>query len=187
MEPYLRYLPMALVVAIVFERMRELRTNRHTVPGERKETFSLKLFVLCGALVTLGCLLEYVWRGMHPNWTLILSGLAVVIASFAIRRSAIAALGEFWSMHVEVRERHQFVQNGPFRWMRHPVYLSLILELLSLVLICGAFYTLILIPLLFVPVLILRIRMEEVALVEKFGDAYRAYQRTKPALFPWKW
>jgi protein-S-isoprenylcysteine O-methyltransferase Ste14 len=33
----------------------------------------------------------------------------------------------------------------------------------------------------------MRIRIEEVALVEKFGDAYRTFQRTKPALIPWKW
>jgi protein-S-isoprenylcysteine O-methyltransferase Ste14 len=63
----------------------------------------------------------------------------------------------------------------------------MILELLALALICNAFFTLLLIPIFFVPVLIMRIRIEEVALVEKFGDAYRTFQRTKPALIPWKW
>jgi protein-S-isoprenylcysteine O-methyltransferase Ste14 len=88
---------------------------------------------------------------------------------------------------VEIRDNHEFVQSGPFRFVRHPAYFSMILELLALALICNAFFTLLLIPIFFVPVLIMRIRIEEVALVEKFGDAYRTFQRTKPALIPWKW
>jgi protein-S-isoprenylcysteine O-methyltransferase Ste14 len=100
---------------------------------------------------------------------------------------AIAALGKFWSLHVEIRENHEFIQTGPFRWVRHPTYLSMILELLALALICNAFFTLLLIPLFFLPVLIMRIRIEEVALVEKFGDAYRNFQRTKSAVIPGIW
>jgi len=121
------------------------------------------------------------------RWGPFLVGWACGIAAFAIRRRAIAALGKFWSLHVEIRENHEFVQSGPFRWVRPPADFSMILELLALTLICNAFFTLLLIPAFFVPVLIMRIRIEEVALVEKFGDAYRTFQRTKPALVPWKW
>ena len=41
------------------------------------------------------------------------------------------------------------------------------------------------IPLAFVPAMFLRLRLEEPALVEKFGDAYREYQRTTSAFVPW--
>lgn len=187
MEHCLRYLPIVLVLTIVLERVRELRTNRQTIRGVRKETLSLRLFVLCGIVVTFGAMAEYVWRGLRPNWPLMLAGVVIVIASFVIRRRAIAALGQFWSMHVEVREEHRFVSGGPFRRMRHPVYFSMLLELLSITLACGAFFTMILIPLLFVPVLIMRIRTEEGALLEKFGPAYQEYRRCTPAIFPWKW
>ena len=187
MKHYLGYLPIVLVLTIVLERVRELRTNRQTIPGVRKDTLSLTLFMLCGTVVIFGCIAEYVWRGMRPNWPLMVAGVVLGLASFVIRRRAIAALGEFWSMHVEVRDTHRFVQDGPFRLVRHPVYLSMFLELLSITLACGAFFTMILIPLAFVPILLLRLRLEETALVEKFGQAYHDYRRSTPALFPWKW
>jgi protein-S-isoprenylcysteine O-methyltransferase Ste14 len=38
-----------------------------------------------------------------------------------------------------------------------------------------------------IPALILRLRLEEPALVEKFGDRYREYQRRVPMLIPYKW
>lgn len=187
MSLYLRYLPIVLVLTIVLERVRELRTSRESIPGVRKETLSLNLFLLCGTVVIFGCIAEYVWRGMRPAGPLMLAGAVIGIASFVIRRRAIAALGQFWSMHVEVREAHRFVQDGPFRLVRHPVYLSMFLELVSITLVCGAFFTMTLIPLAFVPILLLRLRLEETALVEKFGQAYQEYRRSTPALFPWKW
>src|SRR5262249_48704256 len=109
------------------------------------------------------------------------------LASFYLRRRAIAALGKFWSLHVEIRDTHQFVQSGPFRFMRHPTYFSMMLELLSVGLLLQAFYMLAFIPFLYFPVLLFRLKLEESALIEKFGDAYGDYQRRVPAIFPVRW
>ena len=114
-------------------------------------------------------------------------GWLCALGSFYIRRQAIAALGRFWSLHVEIRQHHQLVQIGPFRWLRHPTYFSMILELLSGALMFNARYSLLIVPLLFIPALLLRLRLEEAALIEKFGDAYRAYQKSTPAIIPYKW
>ena len=180
-------LPLISVVAIYIARLIELGTKRELIAGQIRENLTLRLFLLAGTVIFAGAIAEYL--GLRPGlrWGPFSAGWVCAVASFAIRRQAIAALGKFWSLHVEIRDNHEFVQSGPFRWVRHPAYFSMILELLALALICNAFFTLLLIPLLFVPVLILRIRIEEVALVEKFGDAYRTFQRTKPALIPWKW
>ena len=180
-------LPLASVVAIYLVRLKELGTKRDLIAGKIRENLTLRLFLLAGTVIFAGSILEFIWLRPSLQWAPFIAGWVCGIASFIIRRQAIAALGKFWSLHVEIRDNHEFVQSGPFRWVRHPAYFSMILELLALALICNAFFTLLLIPLFFVPVLILRIRIEEVALVEKFGDAYRTFQQTKPALFPWKW
>ena len=179
--------PLASVVAIYLVRLKELGTKRDLIAGKIRENLTLRLFLLAGTVIFAGSIVEFIWLRPSLRWGPFIAGWVCGIASFTIRRKAIAALGKFWSLHVEIRDNHEFVQSGPFRWVRHPAYFSMILELLALTLICNAFFTLLLIPLFFVPVLILRIRLEEVALVEKFGDAYRTFQRTKPALFPWKW
>lgn len=181
-------LPIISVIVIFLSRMVELGKKRPTIAGPVKENLTFRLFVLIGALM-LGCgLWEHVFlRHRRILWSAFVAGWLCAVVSFILRRRAISALGKFWSLHVEIRENHQFVQSGPFRWMRHPTYFSMILELLSGGLILSAWFSLSIIPILFLPVLAWRLKLEERALVEKFGDAYRLYQRTTPALLPIKW
>ena len=178
--------PLVSVIAIYVARLIELGTKRDLVAGKICENLTLRLFLLAGTVIFAAALLEFYFRSPRLWWPSFVAGWVCAIASFAIRRMAIATLGRFWSLHVEIRENHEFIQTGPFRWVRHPTYLSMILELLALALICNAFFTLLLIPLFFLPVLIMRIRIEEVALIEKFGATYCDYQRSTPLLFPWR-
>jgi protein-S-isoprenylcysteine O-methyltransferase Ste14 len=168
-------------------RISELRTKRETIPGKILETRTLRAFVVLGTGLLGGSVLEFFLRGRHvaPQWFAL--GAACGIISFYLRRGAIRALGKFWSLHVEIREQHQFINSGPFRWMRHPTYLSMVLELLAGALMLNAFLTLTIVLILFVPILCIRIRIEENALLEKFGDLYRSYQSRTPAIFPYKW
>src|SRR2546426_1936029 len=180
-------LPVASVIAIYGARMAELQAKRDTVPGSVREMLTFRLFMFAGTLMLVGSIAEFLRRGLALQWWTFAVGWVFSLASFAIRRRAIAALGKFWSLHVEIRENHQFVRSGPFRWVRHPTYFSMILELLSVGLIMNALYSLLIIPFGFVPVLVWRLKLEEAALVEKFGEAYRGYQRTRPAWIPYKW
>jgi protein-S-isoprenylcysteine O-methyltransferase Ste14 len=179
-------LPVASVMLLYLWRMSELNTKRDTVAGVVKEGLTLRLFVLVGSLMLAGSLAEFFLCKRSLHWLTFLLGWSCALASVAIRRRAIAALGQFWSLHVEIREDHQLVQTGPFRWVRHPTYLSMILELVALGMILNAAYCVAIVWLVFVPILVWRIRLEEAALVEKFGDRYRSYQRRTPALFPFR-
>ena len=181
------YLPILTAAVIYFARLAEISRKRQVVPGKVQENLTLRLFILVGTLMTFGSLAEYLLRGGGFSWVAFGAGIACALASFKLRWSAIAALGKFWSLHVEIRENHQFVETGPFRVVRHPTYFSMILELLAFTLIFSAWWMSLVIPLLFVPALILRLRLEEPALVEKFGDTYRDYQRRVPMLIPCKW
>lgn len=179
-------LPVLSVMAIYLVRVIELRTKRQTLPGTIRETLTLRLFVAAGGLMLTGSLVEYFWRGEGLRLWPFLAGWTCAVVSFLVRWRAIAALGQFWSLHIEMRTNHQFVQSGPFRWIRHPTYFSMILELLVVGLILNVYYSLLAVSLLFVPTLFRRIKLEEALLVEKFGEAYRNYQETTPALFPYK-
>ena len=181
-----RWLPVVAVLAIYAVRMAELGARRDTIPGPVRERWTLRLFMLAGTLMIVGGSGEYFFRAGNFEWFGFVVGGACGVASFAIRRSAIRALGRFWSLHVEIRETHQIVREGPFRWVRHPVYFSMILELLSAGFILHAWATLGVVSVIFVPALCWRVRIEELALVEKFGAIYQAYQATTPAVLPYK-
>ncbi len=72
---------------------------------------------------------------------------------------------------------------GPYRWIRHPLYLSSLLMIWS-----NPDLTLdrLLFNLLFSIWVIVAIILEERRLVATFGEAYRNYQREVPILIPWR-
>jgi protein-S-isoprenylcysteine O-methyltransferase Ste14 len=183
-EFFQHYLPVIAVLLIFAERMREVFAKRQTVPGKTVEKLTFNLFMLCGVLIVVCGITEYFWRELHLWWPTFAVGAVFSVASFVIRRAAIRALGRFWSLHVEMREGHEFVKTGPFAYARHPVYSSMILELLGIGLILNASFSLIAVFAIFIPTLILRLRIEEAALVEKFGESYREYMRRTPAIVP---
>jgi protein-S-isoprenylcysteine O-methyltransferase Ste14 len=178
------FLPIAAVVAGYLARMSEVFTKRDVVPGARKESVTFSLFMLCGILIVVGSITEYLLRHSALWWPTFIAGVACSLASFAIRRSAIRALGKFWSLHVEMRNGHEFVTTGPFAHARHPVYFSMILELLSVGLMLNAWISLALVFAIFTPTLIARVRIEERAMIETFGEAYKEYMQTTPAILP---
>lgn len=180
-------LPIVSAVIVYAARMSEVGANRGTIPGKVVERGTLRWFVGIGSFMVVGGLAEFFWRGPTVHWPLFAAGWACALASFGVRRAAISALGKFWSLHVEIREEHRFVRSGPFRWMRHPTYFSMVLELASAALLLNAPITAAVCLVFFVPALRQRLKLEERALVEKFGSAYAQYQRSTPALFPYKW
>jgi protein-S-isoprenylcysteine O-methyltransferase Ste14 len=182
----IKFLPLICEAAVYGCRLAEINTKRNTIAGKVKENLTLRLFVLIGTFTLLASVVEYFLRGMMFSWLWLVTGLVCSAFSFWLRKQAINALGKFWSLHVEIRENHEFVQSGPFRYVRHPAYFSMILELVGFALILNAFFTLLIVPFVFIPALLLRLRIEEPALIEKFGDAYREYQRRTPMLIPYK-
>jgi protein-S-isoprenylcysteine O-methyltransferase Ste14 len=177
-------LPAFSALGIYLARILELRTRRQTIAGAIRENLTLRLFISIGTVMLVGSLAEFIGFRKSISWPLFALGWAVALFSFYLRRQAIAALGRFWSLHVEIRESHELVQDGPFRWVRHPAYSSMILEILSIALILQSWITATVAYALFLPTLAARIRIEERALTEKFGESYLQFKRTTPALFP---
>jgi len=186
MKIIIHWLPPISAICIYLARVLELRTNRQTIAGTIRENLTLRLFISIGTVMLVGSMAEYLLLRKSVSWPFFASGWAVALFSFYVRRSAIAALGRFWSLHVEIRDNHELVREGPFRWVRHPAYFSMILEILSLSLLLQSWWTTLFVYAAFLPTLFARIRIEEKALIEKFGDAYRQYRRKVPAIFPYK-
>jgi protein-S-isoprenylcysteine O-methyltransferase Ste14 len=188
MKSFLFVLPILSVVALASARLLEIYAKREgIIRGPVKENLTFRLFMLAGLLVALGSIAEYLLLRAWFSWVLFGVGWVLGILSFWIRNAAISALGKFWSLHVEIRDNHEFVRNGPFRVVRHPVYFSMILELLAFAFVCSAWIVALIIPFIYVPVLLMRVRMEEEAMIDKFGETYREYRRTTPAIFPRLW
>jgi methyltransferase len=109
-----------------------------------------------------------------------LAALAVALLAMALRWWAVAALGPRWSTRVVVLPGAPPVTGGPYRWLRHPNYLAVTVELLAVPLIAGALWTAVLAAFANAMLLAVRIRTEEQAL----GDAWASAFEGRPRLLP---
>lgn len=77
---------------------------------------------------------------------------------------------------VPVRPATTLITDGPFRFTRNPLYLSLALLYLAITLWLGVFWPIVLLPALILLVQQIVILREEAYLESRFGEAYRAYR-----------
>lgn len=83
--------------------------------------------------------LERAWRRRPPPRPVAALGWTAAIAAVALRLSVVASLRESWNVRAVVPTDLHVVDSGPYRFIRHPNYVSLGLEFLGLPLIGGAY------------------------------------------------
>ena len=92
----------------------------------------------------------------------------------------------YLSRTVEVQENQQVIDTGLYGVVRHPMYAATLLMFLSMGFVLGAPISF-LILLLYVPIIVLRIKNEEAVLTEGL-EGYAAYkERVKYKVIPYIW
>ena len=111
-------------------------------------------------------------------------GLGLYLAGNMLGFAAVKALGKQYSGYVTLQDDHQLIQSGIYGFIRHPIYLRMLMVGVSVPLIFRSWLW---IPLLsFVIVFITyRIRKEEKLLAEEFGPQFEAYRRRTWRLLPY--
>ena len=121
------------------------------------------------------------------RWLFFVVGLVLMSAGIAIRQWAVAVLGRFFTIDVRVHPGQTVVERGPYRWVRHPSYTGLILTLVGIGLALGNWAALAVVAVVPTTGLVIRIRLEERALLEGLGEPYRRFAASRPHLFPGLW
>ena len=106
--------------------------------------------------------------------------LAFLLLGLCIRLYAVWSLGKMFTVDVAIRQDHALKSDGIYRYVRHPSYTGLCMCFVGLGGSMNHWLAAALIVLPFLWVIILRINVEEKALLAHFGAAYTDYcQRTK--------
>ena len=93
-------------------------------------------------------------------------------------------LGRQYSAEVTIQKDHQLITAGPYRRIRHPRYLGILLVTLGATLVFRTWAGLVLFP--FVLVMLLwRIKDEEALMAREFGNEWRTYCRRTWRLVPY--
>ena len=110
-------------------------------------------------------------------------GLTLFIIGMTIALVAVGTLRLNYHSTLVIRENHKLVTHGIYRYVRHPVYLGVIIATIGIPVYASSLYGL-LIMLALIPLVLNRIRLEERLLTEEFGDAYLEYKATTKKLIP---
>ena len=92
-------------------------------------------------------------------------------------------LGRNWSGAVTLKEGHEFIERGPYRLVRHPIYTGLLAMYLGSAVLLGQVGGLVGVLLLFGSFWI-KLRNEEKIMLGQFPEQYAAYQQRVKRIIP---
>jgi len=191
-QPLSVKLYLGLLVLVGAGRLIEMRLSRRHqralaargVTVEREPVFGLMVALHTGVLAAAALEVLLLRRAFVP--ALGLPALALVVLANLLRWWVIATLGPQWNVRVMGSSQVSgVVSDGPFRFVRHPNYVAVFVELAALPLVHGAWLTALWGSLLHVLILRRRIALEERVL---FADArYREVMGGKHRFLPLPW
>lgn len=111
-------------------------------------------------------------------------GLLLAAAGIAFREWAVLTLGRYFTVAVTFVAGQALVKRGPYHWLRHPTYSGSILTLGGLPISLGTWAGALVVLGLSLAGYLYRVRIEEQAMLDAFGDEYRQYMQHTWRFFP---
>ena len=144
-------------------------------------TLGLGLFLSTVIWVSSPQLLEWAAMPLAPavRWIGAVSGAACSLLMFW----TLSSLGKNLTDTVVTRTTATLITTGPYRWVRHPFYVTAAL-LMASVTILSANFLIGTISFLVLLMLAIRTPKEEQKLIEAFGQSYRDYMQMTGRFFP---
>src|SRR3989454_4659846 len=106
------------------------------------------------------------------------------VCSSDLSKRSMWSLGRSYGIRMALFEGHRLVTEGPYRVVRHPMYLGILSFHIGAIFALQSLLLLAATALYVVPFTAVRIVAEERVLLQGFGDAYVAFVRRVPALVP---
>jgi len=123
------------------------------------------------------------WRLWPPSPAAYWIGVALVSVGLAFAIWARVHLGGNWSGTVTVKQGHELIRSGPYRYVRHPIYTGLIAALLGTAIASGTVHAVIGLAIIVVA-FVRKLRTEEDFMRATFPGEYERYRTEVPALIP---
>jgi methyltransferase len=185
-QSVIAYLILLVFVGLV--RLVELRISARNQRGMKEKGVSkvsepgYRWMVALHIAVLISAGLEVIF--LHRPLILPLAVVCIAVLAFSIllRWWVIRTLASHWNVQVMASTSMGVVTGGPYKWVRHPNYLAVFLELLAIPLIYSAWITAIWGTLAHIAILRSRIHVEEAMLMS--SPQYRAAMGSKPRFLP---
>lgn len=176
----------AFAVSEVSIRLRSA-TRRGGERVDRGSVVAVVAGIAAGSLLAIWAAADLRVTTIPGGWAPVVAGLGLMWLGIALRQWAVWTLGRFFTVVVRVSDDQTVVDRGPYQWVRHPSYTGLLFTLFGLGLVLGSWLSVAALVILPTIGLVVRIRVEEQALLAALGEPYRAYADRRRRLLPGIW
>jgi protein-S-isoprenylcysteine O-methyltransferase Ste14 len=182
----LLFIPMLFAGIIMYLKAPNLLKKRLNAKEKQKEQKNVIIYsslMFLAAFITAG--LNYRFQWFELPKILVIIGSIIFVFSYLMFGEVLRE-NEYLSRTIEVQEGQKVVDTGLYGIMRHPMYSATIFLFLSMPLILGSPLSF-LIMLLYIPIIVRRIRNEELVLESQLED-YKEYKnKVKYKIIPYIW
>ncbi|MGI5880676.1 MAG: methyltransferase family protein [Syntrophomonadaceae bacterium] len=178
------YLTWSIIETLIYRQ-----PQTYAVEDDDRRSFAYMQF--SSVAVLLYAMLDF--TGLHISRInsaepiIIYTGFLVFILSSLIRYQSIRQLGHYYNPRVAVYQKHELIAEGIYKHLRHPFYLSAVLNTVAIALIFSSFGAVLLVLIAVIPAILYRITIEEEFMSRHFPDKYPAYMQTSKRLIPGIW
>jgi len=187
-----RYIFTMFAFSVMTERIWETfystkEKKRHKIERD----WTLPAAAICYYIMSIIMILEFFIINRRINPIVTLSGICIFVLAFLLRLWGIRTLGKQWAVHVIGpsklgKTEMSLIKEGPYKYIRHPIYTGVILEVVSLPLIPNSYYAFLFALLVNAPMQLIRTYYEERTSIIKLGERYIKYRKEVPAFLPFK-
>lgn len=162
----------------------KMRSSKADAKGKDKKSLSY-LWLVIGFSIFFGIFIsKSTYFPFYNSKTVTIVGLGLLLLGVVLRLMVVYYLGKYFTVDVTIKEDHQLISTGFYKYMRHPSYTFSLLTFVGLAIVLNNYISVIL---LLVPVFLMfsrRIKIEEKVLTEEFGQAYLDYMQKTKRLIP---
>ena len=123
------------------------------------------------------------WEAVLPTWRFALSVIFLALAA-ALSWTGTWTLGRQWRFDAGLSRDHQLITTGPYRFVRHPIYCSMLCLGLGIGFMVTPWPLFLLSTVVLIGGIEVRVRIEDTLLASRFGEHFRQYQHSVPAYVP---
>lgn len=120
--------------------------------------------------------------GLRPQ--VFYAGLLLMVTGLVFRFVAIRQLGAYFVPEVVIQPGQRVYQGGLYRYLRHPSYTGTLITVVGYGLALTNWLSLLIMLTVFFKVYLVRMLVEEAALMDAFGEEYRNYMRRTKRIIP---
>ena len=123
-------------------------------------------------------------EGFEKSAVSLITSMVIGLPSVALAWAATRHLDKHWRFEAALSEDHELVRTGPYRWLRHPIYASMLGMLIATGLV-KAWWPLFLAGVVFFLIgTEIRVRAEDGLLAARFGEEFAHYKQSTRAYLP---